>query len=262
MPHHFRRYSLLHALVCLGVMAGCASSVTTGSISPGDPVAAGPDFFEMSESQLQSATSQWTQSYQKRPGDRATALTYAQALRAGGRHEEAVAVIERTLQGNESDPVVLLAYAKALTGIGKFDQALLSIKKAQVSGGPSWDHYSVEGAILDQMGRAGEARQKYNQALALSPNNPVILNNMGTSYLLSGDLQNAERTLRVAVSQPGAGQRPRQNLALVLALQGRFEESERIAAENMTPQQAAENVAYVKSMLRQTDTWSKIRDQG
>lgn len=263
MLHRLRRTSSLVALLTCVLVAGCSSSsVTTGSITTDGPAASSTNFFEMSDLELQAATQRWSEAYKKRPNDATSAMTYANALRASGRHPEAVAVLERLVQNSQDDPQLLLAYSKALTGVGRFDQALLAVKKSQASGTIHWEHYSVEGAILDQLGRSSEARERYNQALALSPNNATILNNLGTSYLLSGDLNSAERTLRVAVNQPNSGQRPRQNLALVLALQGKFEESERIAAEDMTPQQAEQNVNYVKSMLRQTDTWSKIKNSG
>jgi len=46
----------------------------------------------------------------------------------------------------------------------------------------------------------------------------------------------------------------RQNLALVVGLQGRFAEAEEIARADLPPDQAAANVAYLRQMLaRKTD---------
>ena len=53
-----------------------------------------------------------------------------------------------------------------------------------------------------------------------------MLSNLGLSYLLTKDLAKAEDTLRRAVAQPNAGPKVRQNLALAVALRGRFEEAE------------------------------------
>ena len=41
----------------------------------------------------------------------------------------------------------------------------------------------------------------------------------------------------------------RQNLALAVGLQGRFDEAEAIAKAELSPQQAEANVAYLQSML-------------
>jgi Flp pilus assembly protein TadD len=41
----------------------------------------------------------------------------------------------------------------------------------------------------------------------------------------------------------------RQNLALVVGLQGRFAEAESIARSDLPPEEAAANVAYLKQMM-------------
>ena len=43
----------------------------------------------------------------------------------------------------------------------------------------------------------------------------------------------------------------RQNLALVVGLQGRFAEAETIARADLPPEEAAANVAYLRQMLAQ-----------
>jgi Flp pilus assembly protein TadD len=76
-----------------------------------------------------------------------------------------------------------------------------------------------------------------------------VLSNLGLSYALSKDLRNAEATLRRAAAQRPADPRVRQNLALVVGLQGRFAEAEAIARADLPPDEAAANVAYLRQML-------------
>jgi Flp pilus assembly protein TadD len=47
----------------------------------------------------------------------------------------------------------------------------------------------------------------------------------------------------------------RQNLALVVGLQGRFAEAENIAQADLPSDQAAANVAYLREMLAQQNGW-------
>jgi Flp pilus assembly protein TadD len=49
----------------------------------------------------------------------------------------------------------------------------------------------------------------------------------------------------------------RQNLALVVGLQGRFQEAENIAKGDLSPAEAATNVAYLRQMLAQQSDWKK-----
>jgi Flp pilus assembly protein TadD len=101
------------------------------------------------------------------------------------------------------------------------------------------------------MDRHAEAQRYYASALKIMPDEPSVLSNLGLSYALSKDLRRAEQTLRRAAARGGADRRVRQNLALVVGLQGRFPEAETIARADLPPDEAAANVAYLKQMLAQ-----------
>jgi Flp pilus assembly protein TadD len=135
------------------------------------------------------------------------------------------------------------------------------VRRAQTPEYPDWRLMSAEGAILDQIGQKEDARQIYRKALDLKPNEPSILSNLGMSYVLSGDLKTAETYLRSATQQPNSDSRVRQNLALVVGLQGRFEEAEQIASQELSPEQAQANVTYLRSMLSQQNAWSQLKAQ-
>ncbi len=135
------------------------------------------------------------------------------------------------------------------------------MRRAQTPEYPDWRLVSAEAAILDQLGQKDDARQLYRKALDLKPNEPTVLSNLGMSYVLDGDLRTAETYLRSASQQPGADSRVRQNLALVVGLQGRFDEAEKIAAQELSPDQAQANVAYLRSMLSQQNAWNQLKAQ-
>ena len=84
------------------------------------------------------------------------------------------------------------------------------------------------------------------------------MSNLGMSYVLSGDLKAAEGYMRNAANQSSADSRVRQNLALVVGLQGRFAEAEEIARKELSQQQADANVTYLRSMLSQQNSWAKL----
>ena len=113
--------------------------------------------------------------------------------------------------------------------------------------------------MLDQLGDHERAREYYNSALKIRPNDPIAMSNLGFSYALSRNLPTAEATLRSAADQPGADMRVRQNLALVLGLQGKFGEAEQVLRRDLSPVDAASNVAEIKRMISQSNTWSAIR---
>lgn len=236
-------------LALAAMLAGCAnnSKMTTGSISRGQNVE------QMTGSQLGRA-------YARNPGDMNTALRYATALQTEGKSDQSLAVMRRLAIAYPKDRNVLAAYGKALAAAGELEPALASVRRAQTPEYPDWRLVSAEAAILDQMGQKDEARALYRKGLDLKPNEPSILSNLGMSYVLEGDLKTAESYLSTAVRQPGADSRVRQNLALVVGLQGRFDEAERIASHELSPEQARANVAYLRGMLSQQNAWSQLKD--
>jgi Flp pilus assembly protein TadD len=193
----------------------------------------------------------WAERYRAQPTDPDTAINYAQALRANGQRQQAVAVLERASLQSPRHMPLLGAYGRALADNGAYRQALDVLNRAHTPDQPDWRILSVQGAVLDQMGKHEDAQRYYATALRIAPDEPSVLSNLGLSYALSKDLVRAESTLRKAAAQSRVDPRVRQNLALVVGLQGRFQEAETIARADLPTEAAAANVAYLRQMLAQ-----------
>ena len=256
-PSHTMRKILLAGSIALVVaVSGCSSNKKSVSSSSHQ----GTSY--ATEEALQASVTYWGKRYRSNDRDPKTALNYGQSLRLLGRNEQALAVLEKLATEQPKDKVVLAAYGKALATMGRFQQALQVLQTAQTPTTPDWRLYSAMGAIYDQTGDFQKARAYYDKALLQAPDAPSVLSNYGLSYLLEGDLVSAENYLRQAAKNPQADSRVRQNLALALGLQGKFGEAEAIASNELSPQQAAENMTYLKQMLSQRNNWNKIKNQG
>jgi len=253
-PLRRRLTTLVFPIALAAALGGCAGkwgkvdSTVTASTPP--PV--------LTDAQLDQAVSGWGDRYAKRPQDKEVALNYAAALTRVGRNGQAIAVLQKLTLKLGNDREVLSMYGKALAANGNFDEALKIVRRAQTPDHPDWRLLSAEAAILDQTGQNEAARALYKQALNFAPNEPTVLSNLGMSYVVTGDLKEAEKVLRQAATVPGADSRVRQNLALVLGLQGRFKEAEKVATADLPPDQAAANVAYLRTMLSQPDNWKNL----
>ena len=200
--------------------------------------------------------------YKANPGNAEAAMRYARALRAIGQRAQAAAVLQQASIHDPKNRVVLGAYGRALADTGNYAQALEVLNRAHSPDQPDWRILSVQGAVLDQMGRHEDARHYYESALRLAPDEPSVLSNLGLSYALSKDLKQAEATLRRASDGGRVDPRVRQNLALVVGLQGRFAEAETIARADLPPEEAAANVAYLKRMLAHPNGIAKLPHPG
>jgi Flp pilus assembly protein TadD len=116
---------------------------------------------------------------------------------------------------------------------------------------PDWRILSAQGSASAQLGEQTRAQSFYEAALKIRPNEPSLLSNLGLSYALSRNLDQAEQTLRLAAEQPGADARVRANLAMVLGLKGRFADAEAILRRDMSPEEAAANVASLRKLAAQ-----------
>jgi Flp pilus assembly protein TadD len=191
--------------------------------------------------------------YRANSKDADAALRYGQALRATGQRSQAVAVLEQANIAHPGNKALLAGYGRALVDNGNFKQALDVLNRAHSPESPDWRILSVQGTALDQLGRHDEARRYYASALKIAPEEPSVLSNLGMSYVLSKDLPKAEETLRRAYGSARADTRVRQNLGLVVGLQGRFAEAETIVKADLPAEEAAANVAYLKQMLSRKD---------
>ena len=191
--------------------------------------------------------------YRANPKDAEAALAYGQALRASGQRAQAAAVLEQATIAHPGNKTLLAAYGRALADNGNSQAAFDVLARAHTPANPDWRILSVQGTTLDKLGKHDEARRYYASALKIVPEEPSVLSNLGLSYMLTRELPQAEETLRRAYANPQADGRVRQNLALVVGLQGRFAEAETIAKGDLPADEAATNVAYLREMLSRKD---------
>ncbi|SMQ58399.1 Flp pilus assembly protein TadD, contains TPR repeats [Devosia lucknowensis] len=216
------------------------------------------DYSGMSAAQSQANLGQLTERYRRNPGDRNVVIQYAAALRAAGQPQQATAALEQAISRNPGDIALSVAYAKALTASGRLEQSLQLLQNVIRPDAPDWNALLVMGATLDQMGRHDEARKTYQQAAVIAPGEASVETNLGLSFAMTNELRTAETHLRRATQMRGANSQTRQNLALVIGLQGRFDEARAIYAAELPPEQVESNMAYVRALLTQQNRWDLI----
>ena len=255
-PRATRRFAaaLCVALAAAG-LAGCKSTGdATGSINmsalPSDPA------------RLHARVEELGRRYEAKPADAKLAMAYAAGLRAEDRHAQAVAVLQDAVAKNPNDLALIGAFGKALADAGRLKEAAAALERAHTPERPNWSVLSAQGSVADQLGDHERAQRYYDAALKIAPGEPGVMSNLGLSYALSRDLPRAEATLRQASRDARADGRVRQNLALVLALSGKYQEAEEVARRDLSPADAAANIAAIRKTIVENDTWRKIQAVG
>jgi Flp pilus assembly protein TadD len=205
-------------------------------------------------------TQELAQQWSANQGNVPLGLEYAANLQKIGQVDQQIEVLKTISVGHPNDGPLQAKMGKQLLAAGRIGEATAMLERAAAQPSVDWKTLSALGTAYDQQGSYTQARAKYQQALSLKPNELSIENNMAMSYALEGKLPDAEKLLRSAMTQPGVDGQPRvrQNLALVVGLQGRFDEARQIASADLPPEQVEANLNYLQQMLAQPNTWQQL----
>ncbi len=202
---------------------------------------------------LHIATAHWARKHQKKPSDPGAAISYARNLKAIGSKDRAMEVLARTYELNRGHGALASEYGRLALDLGKTQMAEQLLNQAiRSKGATDWRVLSALGTLNAKRGDHKKAQSFYHAALRQQPGATSIYNNLALSYALDGKAGDAEDLLKRAVAQGHNTRRVRQNLALVLGLQRKFDEAEKVAQTDLANEKVENNVAYLKSMVKKT----------
>jgi Flp pilus assembly protein TadD len=207
----------------------------------------------------------------------ALALGGASLAYAGARNETKV----------EKQALASAHKAQDFLSKGKYDAAVASAETA-VSLRPQVSDYRVVlGQTYLKAGRFISARDAFGDALTLSPDNGKAALNLSLAQIATGDWDGARKTLSAhaetinpsdrglamalagdpsgavevltaAVRTPGADVKARQNLALALALAGRWQEAKSMISVDLAPADVDQRIMQWASFARPTSASDQV----
>ena len=195
------------------------------------------------------AIAQWSAAYAKNPQDPKTALGYANALKVIGSRDRAMGVLTAAYSAHQNNGEIAAELGRLALELNRLDIAQQTLKVAEAQGVKDWKTLSAQGTLRAKRGQHAEAQQYFLAALQDQPDAVSVINNLALSYALDGKADKSEELLRKAVASGQGDKRVRQNLAMVLGLQGKFEEARQVASVDMTEQDAKSSMAYMRNML-------------
>jgi Flp pilus assembly protein TadD len=252
-----RRLRNVAFVAVIGALAGLGGCRDMGDVT--GSIGSANEAVPTSDADLRAYADKWAKRYDSDPGEKIASMNYAKALRALTRYSQAAAVMQTAAVKAPKDMEVLGAYGKALADAGQLQQAADVLSRSYTEERPNWSSMSVQGSIADQLGDHVKAQQFYRDALKIAPAEPNVLSNLGLSYALTKQLPLAEQSLREAAASPRADSRVRDNLALVLSLEGKFDEAQQVEQRDRSAQAAAANVASIRQMIAQSNSWRDIQ---
>lgn len=203
----------------------------------------------------------WAHEVEVDPREAEAGVRLSHALRDLGRFEEAAATADRVLVVNPSNLDAMLEAGRARIGQGQGFYAIEPLQRAAAQAPNDWRPVALLAVAYEQVQRDDEALAAYHRAMTMAPGNPGVVVNLALYWAGHGDTAQAEQLLRRAVAMPGATAQARQNLALILGLEGRIDEAERLARQDLPPEVVTNNVEYLRAAGAPSGgrSWDSVR---
>jgi len=173
----------------------------------------------------------------------AEAATKAKAALAGHKTDAAIAAAEDAVRWRPDSPEYRVLLGQAYLMAGRFTSANQAFKDAltlQPSNGRAALNVALTQTALGDWDGAHQTIDAHADII------PAV--DRGLALALAGDPATAVDILSDAAREPGANARVRQNLALSLALSGRWTEAKAVASYDLTPDVVDQRI----------DQWAKI----
>lgn len=238
------------AALLTGACSGGLGNMDVGqSLGLGQPEPAVTETAEVPRSELDRAIEHWGKQYEKNPKDAKNALAFAKNLKAAGRKPEALQVLQQASFFHGNNREIASEYGRLALEAGQVSLAQKLLAFADDPAKPDWRVISARGTALAKQGSYAEAIPLFQRAATLAPSQASVQSNLAMAYVANGEPAKAEEILRRA-SANSDDAKVRQNLALVVGLQGKYSEARTIAAADLPPEAATANVEFVRNMVR------------
>lgn len=237
-------------LIAALLLGACANAPKIGQ---GFDVAAakpGAEPAKPTQTELERALEYWGKENAKSPRELKPALNYAMNLKAAGQKEHALNVLQSASVFHGDSRELASEYGRLALEMGQTSLAEKLLEVADDPAKPDWKIISARGTAQAKLGNYSKAITLFERALALSPGQTSVTSNLAMAYAASGEAPRAEAMLRKIADAPDADPRVRQNLALVMSLQGKYDEARAVAAKDIPSDAASSNVEYVRQMVR------------
>lgn len=215
-------------------------------VSGSSPAAATAPAFANAEVNADDAAKRYSQN----PRSLENALAYARSLKSLGQKRQALGILQQAAEQHSSSKELASEYGRLALDLDQVSLAKRLLEVADDPVNPDWRVVMARGTASAKEGHYKDATAFYEKALSLQPEQASIMSNLALAYTLSGDAEKGETLLRRAAASPDANAKVRQNLALVLGIQGKYEEATKIGSVDLPPESAQKNTEVLREIVK------------
>jgi arylsulfatase A-like enzyme/Flp pilus assembly protein TadD len=177
------------------------------------------------EGDIEGALALCRENIRQRPDMPLAYLHLAYLERARGNIGGAVAAARKAFELRPLDAESVSLYAVYLTEAGRAKEAAEVLAPYMTAVQPDLDVLTARGMALASLDRRQEALETFQRARATDPSNARVLVNIGTVYLMAGDLARARQAFEAALDVDAGVARAHNSLGVIAAREGRTDEA-------------------------------------
>jgi Flp pilus assembly protein TadD len=185
-------------------------------------------------------------------------LNLAATLRRAGTTDEAANILQKGHSKFPGNTEILRQLGIALIEI---NQPIEAVQVFDVLAAIQPDNamaYNGKAVAFDTAGNHTAALEIYEKAISLAPDSVPIRNNMAMSLILDNQLNEAQAMLETLYAEAPDVAKVRHNLALVHGLKGNRKRAMEVSLQDLTQQQAEENLKFYQRYLAMQDDYKPV----
>jgi Flp pilus assembly protein TadD len=197
---------------------------------------------------LNAAVSVYRQASLREPANPVPLVALGETLLELGSFNDAITAYDAALRVSPGNQEALTGLAAALIQTDRPQLAVPSLERELATHPANVKAALVLGVAYDLMGDHAAAQKTYRTGLTQAPGNPAILSDLALSLAIDGRYEDALKILQPVAEAPNATVRQRQNLALIYGLSGDLTAAERMARMDLDEDAVQHNLAYYETL--------------
>ncbi|QEX17016.1 hypothetical protein FRZ44_23120 [Hypericibacter terrae] len=242
---------LLPALSVALALSACSSGAEPPTVVSSAAVVRVADMTR-DQGDLTSAAGLYQKAHEIDPTDPKPLIQLGQTLAKMGSPGGAAQAFRAALQLDGTNAEALRGLGTAMLNTNDAEGAIAQYEKA-LDTGEDYRLYNGIAVAYDMLGDHASAQTYYRTALQLSPGNLELNNNLALSLALEGRYQEAIPLLEQAVTDPMATARYRQNLAFIYGLAGERDRARQLAERDLDAATVERNMTYFEVLKGMKD---------
>ena len=241
----------LPALGLALALSACASNAEQPTVVSSAAIVRVADMTR-DEGDLTSAAGLYQKAHEIDPTNPKPLILLGQTLAKMGSPAGAAEAYRAALQLDGTNAEALRGLGTAMLNTNDPEGAIAQYEKA-LDTGEDYRLYNGIAVAYDMLGDHASAQTYYRTALQLSPGNLELNNNLALSLALEGRYQEAIPLLEQTVADPMATPRYRQNLAFVYGLAGERDRARQLAQRDLDAATVERNMTYFEVLKGMKD---------